>query len=154
MYNRILVAIDVSENSHKALDHAVFVADKLGAELTILATIPRVIPFIPFDESGIIPPSIIDELTSQKAEFKITIQDILNEAFTKIRTAHPNLNLKTTLREGLLSNIILDMSEKEGYDLIVIFRTDNGYLTRLISGSESTIKRVIASCKKPILVIK
>ncbi|HUS78506.1 MAG TPA: universal stress protein, partial [Patescibacteria group bacterium] len=41
MYKSILVALEGSEQSCKALDHAAAIAEKFGSELTLLTVVPR-----------------------------------------------------------------------------------------------------------------
>jgi len=44
MYKRLLVAVDGSEHSYKALDHAVAIAEKFDSELILLTILPSLIP--------------------------------------------------------------------------------------------------------------
>jgi nucleotide-binding universal stress UspA family protein len=56
------------------------------------------------------------------------------------------------LREGRPSATIVDVAEKDGYDLIVMGSRGIRGITSWILGSTS--RGVVDSCKKPVLIIK
>ena len=151
MYKRILVALDGSEQSCKALDHAVAISEKFGSELTLLAVIPMIPVFI---QEGFGATYILTAMDTEKYNEKIEVfyQDILTEAEARVRSGHPDLNVSTMLREGRPSATIVDVAENEGYDLIVMGSRGIRGITGLILGSTS--REVVDSCKKPVLIIK
>lgn len=105
VYWRILVAVDGSEQSCKALDHAAAIAEKFGSELTLLAVIPGM---------------VAREMTQYQDGMKAIYQDVLTDAEVRVRSKHPDLNVSTMLREGRPSSTIVDVAENEGYELIVM----------------------------------
>jgi nucleotide-binding universal stress UspA family protein len=137
VYWRILVAVDGSEQSCKALDHAAAIAEKFGSELTLLAVIPRM---------------VAREMTQYQDGMKAIYQDVLTDAEVRVRSKHPDLNVSTMLREGRPSSTIVDVAENEGYELIVMgSRGIRGIMSFIL---RSTSRRVVDSCKKPVLIIK
>ena len=76
----------------------------------------------------------------------------LKDADEMISTKHPNLNIRTILREGQPSATIVDVAEKERCDMIVIGGRGMGGLKGWVLGSTS--HRVAASCKMPVMIIK
>ena len=148
MYKRILVAIDGSEQSCKALDHAAAIAEKFGSELMLLTVVPRAMPPLFTDERF---GSTVDFVQYQES-CKDVYQAILTEAEARVRLEHPDLNVSTTLMEGRPSAAIVDVAENEGYDLIVMGSRGIGGITDFILGSTS--RWVVDSCKKPFLIIK
>jgi nucleotide-binding universal stress UspA family protein len=148
VYWRILVAVDGSEQSYKALDHAAAIAETFGSELTLLAVIPRMmIPVFSGEGFG---PTI--DVVQYQEKMKDVYQDVLSDAEARVRSEHPNLNVSTILREGRPSVTIVDMAEKDGYDLIVMGSRGIRGIKGWILGSTS--RRVVDSCTKPVLTIK
>ena len=152
MYKRILVALDGSERSCKALDHAAAIAEKFGSELTLLTVVPReMLPIFPNMGFGPTMITTIDVAQYQERR-KDIYQDVLAEAEAQVRSEHPDLSVSTMLREGRPSATIVDVAEKDGYDLIVMGSRGIGGIKGWIRGSTS--RGVVDSCKKPVLTIK
>ena len=153
MYERILVALDGSEQSCKALDHAAAIAEKLGSELTLLAVIPRMMTPV-FTHEGFGAPSLstVMETERYKEKMEVLYQNVLADAEARVRSEHPNLNVSTILREGRPSATIVGVAEKEGYDLIVMGSRGIRGIAGWILGSTS--RGVVDSCTKPVLIIK
>lgn len=153
VYNRILVALDGSEQSQRALDHAVAIAEKFGAELTMLAVVPRAtIPA--FAEEGFEEEPTAE--TEEMAHFRERMWDIyrsvLTEAEYRVRSEHPDLKMVKVLREGRPSATIVEVAKSDGVDLIVVGSRGIGGIKGWMLGSTS--RRVVDSCTKPVLVVK
>ena len=149
-YKRLLVAVDGSEHSYKALDHAVAIAEKFDSELVLLTVIPTmIVPFFP-DKS--FDPIIHEEVYKYQDRMMNLYHNMLKDAEETISSKHPNLNIQTILREGRPSTTIVDVAEKEGCDMIVMGSRGMGGITGWVLGSTS--HRVAASCKKPVMIIK
>jgi len=147
MYKRLLVAVDGSEQSYKALDHAVAIAEKFDSELVLLTVIPTMIaPFFP--DEGFSPTAY----TKHQERMNELYNNTLKEADEIVRTKHPNLNIRTILREGRPSATIVDVAEKERCDMIVMGSRGVGGITGWLLGSTS--HGVANSCKKPVMIIK
>jgi len=147
MYKRLLVAVDGSEQSYKALDHAVAIAEKFDSELVLLTVIPTMIaPFFP--DEGFSPTAY----TKHQERMNELCNNALKEADEIVSAKHPNLNIRTILREGCPSAIIVDVAEKEECDMIIISSRGMGGITGLVLGSTS--HRVVDSCIKPVMIIK
>jgi len=150
MYKRLLVAVDGSEQSYKALDHSVAIAEKFGSELIVLTVVSNVMePFLVTDSYD---PIIYEEFFEYQDRTMKLYHNMLKDAEEIIRSKHPNLNIRTILREGRPSANIVDVAEKEGCDMIVMGSRGIGGITGWVLGSTS--HRVAASCKKPIMIIK
>jgi len=153
MYGNILVALDGSEASDHALDHAVSIATKYGAKLVMLAVVQRVmIPIFPDEGFGGIPLSAAKDMAQYQEKMKDVYQNVLEEAEAKVSEEHPEIEVETILKEGRPSATIVDMAENDGVDLIVIGSRGIGGYTGWILGSTS--RRVVDSCTKPILIVK
>jgi len=154
MYKRLLVAIDGSEQSYKALDYAVAIAEKFGSELVLLTVIPTTIttffPIIsPFSPDASFSPKAY---TKHQKRMKKLYHNTLKDAEEMASSKHPTLNIRTILREGRPSATIVDVAEQEGCDMIVMGSRGIGGIKGWVLGSTS--HRVAASCKKPVMIIK
>jgi len=147
MYKRLLVAVDGSEQSYKALDHAVAIAEKCGSEIVLLTVIPPMIA--PCFQDLKFGPTFNSKYYESVNEI---YQNTLNDVYERASTKHPNLNIRTILREGRPSANIVDVAEKEKCEMIVMGSRGIGGITGWMLGSTS--RRVADSCKKPVLIIK
>ena len=153
MYKRLLVALDGSEQSCKALDHAAAIAEKLGSELTLLTVVPRVkLPIFSNGGLGAATMTSAKNMIQEQEKMKDIYQDVLADAEARVRLEYPDLSVSTMLREGRPSAAIVDVAEKDGYDLIVMGSRGIGGIMGWILGSTS--RGVVDSCTKPVLIIK
>jgi len=153
LINKVLVALDGSEPSQRALDYAVDFAKKWNAELNMIAVIPRVmLPIFPDEGFGATPLAAARDFGQYQERMRSIYQNILAEAEAKVRREHPDMKVLTKLEEGRPSATIVDFSEKNDVDLIVIGSRGIGGITGWILGSTS--RNVVQSCTKPILVVK
>ncbi|MEE8354570.1 MAG: universal stress protein [Candidatus Bathyarchaeia archaeon] len=153
MYKTILVAIDGSEPSNHALDHAVEIASKFKAKLVMLAVVQRVmIPIFPDEGFGGIPLSAAKDMAQYQDKMRLVYQNVLDESEEKIKEEHPSLEVEAILKEGRPSATITEYAENDGVDLIVMGSRGIGGYTGWILGSTS--RKVVDSCTKPILIVK
>ncbi|MGD2201167.1 MAG: universal stress protein [Candidatus Bathyarchaeota archaeon] len=153
MYKKILVALDGSEPSDHALSHAVDIATKFNAKLIMLAVVQRVmIPIFPNEGFGGVPLSAAKDMAQYQDKMREIYQTVLDEAKTKVKGEHPELEVESVLKEGRPSAIITDIAENDGVDLIVMGSRGIGGYTGWILGSTS--RRVVDSCTRPILIVK
>jgi len=153
MFKKVLVAIDGSEPSNNALDHAVEIANKFEAKLIMLSVIQRVmIPIFPDEGFGGVPLSAAKDMAQYQDKMRLVYQNVLEEAQAKIKEDHPSLEVEAILKEGRPSAIIADYAENDGVDLIVMGSRGIGGYTGWILGSTS--RKVVDSCTRPILIVK
>ena len=151
MYKHLLVAINGSEQSYNALDHAVSIAEKFGSELTLLTVVPKMNAFSPGDYHGASITIYID-LEQSHEKLKVFYQKALTNAVARVRSEHPDINVSTILMEDCPPTTIVDVAEKVGCDMIVMGSRGIGGITGWVLGSTS--HRVAVSCNKPIIIIK
>jgi nucleotide-binding universal stress UspA family protein len=153
MYKKILVAYDGSTHSRNALDHAVKIAAHWKAEIKILSVVPRVtIPIFHNEEIGIFPITSAYNISDYQEDIKDLYAKSLKEAEEYVKESFPDLKMNNKLLDGRPSSTIVEESEKDGVDLIVIGSRGLGGITGWVLGSTS--RRVVESCTKPVLVIK
>jgi universal stress protein A len=132
---KILVPVDFSDCSKKALQYAVRFARQFGAELTLLHVVPRY-PAIP--DMGPIDVETLQEGRTQLEVVRLTIGD-LAASHTLMRTGTPHIE-------------ILDVAKERNIDLIILATHGRTGLTRAILGS--TAERVVRQAPCPVLVVR
>lgn len=132
--NRILVAIDGSENSIKAADYSLFLANKFNAIVIALY---------------VIPPNVKD---NSKRQLKVeTIQDIFNKIKNTATQYHIELKTDTVLSESSVVTEIVNYAKKEHADLLLIgIRGESEF--RFMLGSVAS--GVVTNADCPVLVVK
>ena len=144
MYRKILVAIDGSDPSINALNEAVELSSELGSELTILSVVEEL--RFPFSAHyG------LWAKESHEALMRNVLEN-LNEELLKIKEKIPNLKIDTRIEEGRPAKKIIELADKENFDLIIIGRQGYGMIEGFILGSVSS--EVVNTSTKPVLVIK
>jgi nucleotide-binding universal stress UspA family protein len=148
---KILVAYDGSKISKNALYQGASLANITESEITILSVIPII--NIPVLEEQIEEKSISSkETTNFQQQTKQYYSKSLKNTGNEIQKKYPELKVNSILIDGKPSKTILEIAEKGDYDLIIIGSRGLGGITGWILGSTS--RRVVESCKIPILVVK
>jgi nucleotide-binding universal stress UspA family protein len=127
---KILVAIDGSEQSAKALDYAVELARHFKGKITLLHV----------EETKLfeLEPKAIKEVSA----------NILNDAATKIK----DIPYDKRLEIGDPAKIILDVAKEENYDLIVLGSRGRSSVKRFLLGSVSA--DVSMDAHRSVLIVK
>ena len=142
MISKILVPIDGSENSMRALEHGLFLCSKLKSSLTILYVI-EIPPFL-YIQSQKLVDSIM--LTLENEAKGILIDG-------KIQGKKYNIDPDSLFLEGgNTGSIIIDYSEKNSFDFIIIGSKGKGNFKNALLGSVS--HRVLHHSKNPVLIVK
>ncbi len=139
---KILVPVDGSENSMKALEKACEVGVLQDSEILILAVV----------NSQRDNPYIVDQdYTSELSKQNITRgEEILKEAKKKFDKYKGKV--ETRLRNGEIADTIIDIAEDEGYDLIIMGRRGMNISSRSLLGSVSN--KVLNYANTSVLVVK
>ena len=127
MFTNILVPIDGSDNSYRALDAALLLSEKLGSNITVI----HVMEEVPITHIG--SEKMLNELLEA---YKKENQDILLKS-TEIAN-QKGLTIKTFLLQGNPASAILDYNKKEKFDLIIMGSRGLGKFKELILGSVSS----------------
>ena len=127
MFTNILVPVDGSENSYRALDAALILSEKLGSNISVI----HVMEEIPITHIG--SEKLLNELLET---YKKENQDILSKC-SQIAT-QKGLTIKTVLLQGNPASAILDFSKKEKFDLVIMGSRGLGKFKELILGSVSS----------------
>ncbi len=138
----ILVPVDGSEISNKALDYASEIGKKFGAEVTVLHVYELPIPITGFEYSAEILANIDEEL-------KKHAQKILDNSANKIE--HNGLTVKKLMLVGNQGYLIVDTAEKNKFDLIIMGSRGLGFTKGFLLGSVSNY--VIHHTKHSVLLV-
>lgn len=127
MFKKILVPVDGSEFSFRAVKTAAALAEKFSSQVTLLhvVTLPFTAPAISPEVGVIIPQHIFDELEAEGRK-------VLTKAAAELGQA----SVKTQIRTGHPAMEIIDEA-KNGYDLIVMGSRGLGELRGFVMGSVS-----------------
>ncbi|HTR37865.1 MAG TPA: universal stress protein [Bryobacteraceae bacterium] len=144
---RILVPLDGSDGSQKALDALASYFDLESAEITLLHVL----------ETLWLPPEEEDEATSDVEENdQVTIElrreaeQLLTQAQMRILPQHPGVT--TSTREGIPANEILAEADQGDYDLVVVGATGATDMKHSVLGSVSSKVAWNAPCS--VLVVR
>ena len=142
MNSRILAPVDGSENSMRSLDHASFLSSKLDSKLIVLYVL-EIPPFV-YIQSQKLVDSIM--LTLENEAKGILIDG-------KIQGKKYNIDPDSLFLEGgNIGSIIIDYSEKNSFDFIIIGSKGKGNFKNALLGSVS--HRVLHHSKNPVLIVK
>ena len=138
----ILVAVDFSEQSDRALDAAVEFTRELGAELHLVHALDaRISLMTPYEV--VIPTAFIDEARIAAAsKLEALVQRLRSEGVTA--ASH--------LVEAPAASAIVDLAEKIGADLIVMGTRGNTGLKHVLLGSVA--ERTLRHAPCSVLTVK
>ena len=142
LISKILVPIDGSENSMRALNHGLFLSSNLKIKLTILFVI-EVPPFVYVQSQKV----VNSVMASLEKEAKDVLEEGRNQA--KRYDVEPEILF---LEGNNIASIIIEHGEKNNFDLIVIGSKGKGKLKTSLLGSVSN--KVIHHSKSPVYVVK
>ena len=139
MYKRILVANDGSAGATQALEAAVAIAARLGAELHMIAVeeLPRF-------------PASIDEVAEEQDEAEHRLAPVLARA--RERAGRAQVKLETHLVAGHVVEAIVEFIKARDVDLLVVGFMGHSQLYARIIGS--TTDRLVRLAPCAVLVVK
>jgi nucleotide-binding universal stress UspA family protein len=142
MYKKILVPLDGSEFSRKALDHAEKLAKIFDSELLLL----QVVPFMPiYGSPELVTPLIVDEKQKEAAE------KYLHNLSEELRNR--GMKVKSAVRTGQQVPLeIIDFAKASGADLIVMSTHGRSGITRWVLGSVT--HKVLTRGETPVLLLR
>lgn len=134
---KVLVPIDGSEGSMAAARRALEIAEKVGAEITLM----RVVRLGDFDD---MPPNIREKMVRDAKESLETAKTMFDAK---------NIKVDLALEEGLVpANNIIRKAEEEKFDRIVIGSTGAVGLAKIFIGS--TAAKVVAHAPCEVTVVR
>ncbi|MEM3442819.1 MAG: universal stress protein [Candidatus Bathyarchaeia archaeon] len=155
MFEKILVPLDGSENSMKALEFAIKLAKCFGGKITLIHVYSATTIPVIMTEPATITPTMVPAMSS--AEFaKVTEaakkagSSILTHGEERVKAA--GIPVETMLKEGHTVQEIIKTAKEEMFDLIVIGSRGVSKIRELLLGSVTD--GVIHHAPCPVLVVK
>jgi nucleotide-binding universal stress UspA family protein len=136
---KVLVATDGSEHSMKAVQRGLELAEKQGAQVTLMS-----VAYFGADYLEGMPPNIREKL-----------EDEARGALRKAKALFDakNLPVETVLMTGLVpANLIIQMAQDDKFDRIVMGSTGQNALERILMGS--TAAKVVAHAPCEVTVVR
>jgi nucleotide-binding universal stress UspA family protein len=152
MYSQVLVPLDGSEASERALPHAQSLADAFGARVHLLQVISLSHEYEAFHAGGDNP--TVMEYSLDTAREVTAARQTRAEAYLKAtaaRLGENGLQVETSVRQGSILDNITNFVAENGIDVIVMSTHGHGGLQRFLVGSVTD--RVIRSSHVPVLAI-
>jgi nucleotide-binding universal stress UspA family protein len=147
---KILVPIDGSEHSKKALEFALDIAEKYSATIQLLSVAqPIVLTGFSYLTQPILPPT---STAMYIEEMEAAHKKILSEALKKAKKSKPNLTISKKLVNGRPADKIIEIAKDGKFDFIVIGSRGLGGIKEFFLGSVSDRVADEATC--PVLIVK
>lgn len=145
MYQKILVAVDGSEQAAKAALHGAELAAKLGADLILLHVVPILPSYasISPDQLGIVHQDVTKEFYRQG-------QEILSQARSEL--ANYDIKISSEISVGHPADEICKMADKYGCDLLIMGSRGLGQIKGYLMGSVSNRVCRLVGC--PVLIMR
>ena len=136
---KVLVPIDGSEHSRKAVARALELAEKQGAEVTLMTVVPVASDFM--DESLV---NIQDKLRAENQKWLDT---------AKAEFEAKGIKVDTILEKGIVpANNIIRLAEENKFDRIVMGSTGRTGLAKVLMGS--TAAKVVAHAPCEVTIVR
>lgn len=147
--NSILVAVDGSENSNRALDLALDLADKFGASVLVLnVSEAPTVTAVPMEPTSY----PIDSMVVVSKDLRKFHEETLSRAVDRAKTAKPNLTVDSRLLEGDPAKEIVGAAKEGGFDVIVVGHRGLGKVQEFFLGNVSA--KVAHSAQVPVIIVK
>jgi len=155
LFEKILVPLDGSEHSLRALETAVQVAKKFKGKITLINVFSVTVKPVIIPEPTTLTPPAIPIMTpaelSKVAEIARKVAgDILADGEQKVKAE--GVPVETVIKEGHFVQEILKAAKEGGFDLIVMGARGVSKIREIVLGSVSD--GVIRNASCPVLVVK
>ena len=157
LISKILVGVDGSEASEKALGYALEIADKFSATILILNVFqspPEIGNQLSVIQQSSSPGYSQESIDYQPIirEFRKVHEAVLSRATEKAKKSKPMLKITAELKEGDPSSQIVETAANGEFDLIVIGHRGDSQIRELFLGSTS--ERVAHRATCAVLIAK
>ena len=140
---RILVPVDFSEPSTRALMHAIAMAEQFGASLDVLHVVPN--PYVD-DPAGLYLPLPVTYLNDMMNDARKRLDDLLDSVDHQRLRARPIVKVGDPLRQ------VVEYARDESMDLIVLGTHGRSGVALLFLGSVA--ERVVRTAPCPVLTVR
>jgi nucleotide-binding universal stress UspA family protein len=137
---RVLVAVDGSDPSLKAVRMAAEIAQRFGAKLTLVHVVPRLL--LPPDVYGL-------TIATVEREHRTYAEGVLERAVVAVNA--PGMEASTEVLFGSPAECIAEKAAAPDVGMVVLGSRGHGAVARVFLGSVSD--RLVHICTKPVLVV-
>ena len=142
MVSNVLVAVDGSENSDRALDFALDFSEKYDAAITIINV----------NESSEVAAYPDDSMVVVAKDLRKFHEDILEKAMVHAKQAKPNMLVSSSFREGDPALEIAAVAKEGNYDVVVVGHHGVGKVKGLFLGSIS--EKITRSVSCTVIIVR
>ena len=153
MFEKILVPLDGSEQSLKALDVAVEVAVKFGGQLTLIHvySVGGIVGYLPEPSATVgVPVMSASDISKLAESAREAGKKILDEGKKRIKAS--GVDVHTLLEEGHAVHEIVRAAKEGKFELIVMGARGLSHIRELLLGGVSDAIMHHAVC--PVLIVK
>jgi len=154
MFNNILVAVDGSEHSKKALNYALELAEKFDGKITLIHVYSTVVPLRTSVDTlpgpALTPPASDVMAAKMTEEAKQMGKRILEEAEQVVKQR--GISVEKVLKEGDIVREIVTTAQEGKFNLVVMGHRGLSRLKELFLGAVSEGVSHKAPC--PVLIVK
>lgn len=141
MFTKILVPVDGSDNSYKALEAALVLSEKLGSNISVVNVMEQV-PITHIESEKLLS-ELLEAYKKENQGILLKCSEIANQK---------GLTIKTFLLQGNPASVILDYNKKEKFDLVIMGSRGLGKFKELILGSVSS--KIVHHSPGAVLLIR
>lgn len=149
MFTHILVPLDGSKYSQLALDIAIEIAKKFQSNITLIhiSSLSTILPLNTYEDAKLLNADEIAKLisTTREAGFNILAHG------KKMVEAH-QIPVKTRFKEGHVVQEIMNVTQEDGFDLLVIGAKGISKLKEIPLGSVS--EKILRNAPCSVMVVK
>ena len=142
MISKVLVAVDGSENSDRALDFALDFAEKYNAALAVINV----------NESSAVAAFPDDSMVVVAKDLRKFHEDVLEKAIAHAKQTKPNLSVSSSLREGDPALEIASAAKEGSFDIVVVGHQGIGKVKGIFLGSIS--EKVTRSVSCTVVIVR
>jgi nucleotide-binding universal stress UspA family protein len=155
LFEKILVAVDGSEHSTRALETAIPIAKKFKGKLTLISVYSvSVRPIVMPEPTTLTPPGVPvvtpEEVTKATEASQEVAKKILKEAADKAEAEQ--VHVETMLAEGYAPQEIIKAAKAGNFNLIVLGARGTSRLREILVGS--VCDTVMREATIPVLLVK
>lgn len=143
----ILIPVDFSDHSRRALDYGVALAERVGGQATALHVLPPAFEYIPLEQA-------VWGATVTANQIRERVTENAQKEFAKFMENLPETVRSRVTQEmlsGEPSETVLDRAEQGNFDLIVVGSHGRRGVARWVMGSVA--ERIVRHARCPVLVV-
>ncbi len=148
LIGKVLVAVDGSENSDKALDFALDLAEKYSASVLILNVFPSPPVYRYTNESA----SYQANVSAFVKDLRKFHEEVISKAAERATKTKPEMKITTELKEGDPPSLIVETAYQDHFDVVILGHRGWSRVQEFFLGSTSERVAHLARCT--VIIVK